>query len=781
MNPTKNNIKPDDAIDFRWFDFSKDNVKKFISGIIIGGIFLIFIFPLIGDYGNLLFPIGRDIILKITVEIIGALFLLLIYLDRSYLPKPSLTLRLFFGFWLIGGVSVIFSSQPQFSLWGNIFRGQGFFSQTHIFILFLVIAGFIKHIGQWKKIFWLTAIIGTAVSLITFFEYIINRNEAQSTLNNPSFLGLYLLFPIFITVSLVFIKENTKRRIILVSMLILQLVGAYLSRSRGTYAGLIVGITVIIIVCKLLPGFRKLSKQIKIISIIVFITGILIGAGLLKSNITAAVSFINNPKAERINSPLIDWFRLEYYQAAVKGIVEKPLTGFGLENFTVAFDRYYRGVLDNQEWENQWSDKTHNIFLEAGVTTGLPGLIAYLGVWLSVFILLIKKIIAHDPKRQPDDQYWMRVGLLSVFSAYLANNQLTIESTTIMAYSAIFLALAVSLHSSEPAGVKDKQVSGSKSWTGQEKMKFGIMTAILLVAVITINNKYNIPELIANYRLNEGEENFSQMDYFAGFNKFEESLAVGNHAVSPYLRHRYGRMAIFYRENALIFGVETDQQTILRAIQLQEENAQNEWPVFTRNWVLAGKLTNILLENSDDSAEKIRLKKQADNYFQQAVDLSSNHGTIYLEWARTDIISGNYSSAETKISRAENINPENGYVWWLRGIIALKTKQNQIAEENISKAQQLGYKTYYPLSFAEMGEIYDQVGEWENSIGIYQAMIQLYPWNINGFLKLATAYSKLGENGKAIEVLQRALPDANSYYQALIKKQITEINQNLDK
>ncbi|MFH0792081.1 MAG: O-antigen ligase family protein, partial [bacterium] len=633
MNPGENNIKPNDAIDFRPFDFSREGIKRMISKVIIGGIVLIFIFPLIGDYGTLLFPIGRDIILRFIVEVIGALFILLIYLDRSYLPKPNLTVWLFLIFWLISGITTILSTQPQFSLWGNIFRGQGFFSQTHIFFLFLIIVGFVKKIKQWEKIIWIAVGVGAIVSIITFFEYVINQNEAQSTLNNPNFLGMYLLFPIFLTVSLILNKENIKWRIILLSALILELVAAYSSNSRGTYGGIIIGFICIIATYKLLPIYRNFSKQIKITTVFLLAIGAVMVIGLLGKEIKAVDSFIKNPKAEQINSRLIDWFRIEYYQAAVKGIMEKPLTGFGLENYTVAFDRYYRGTLDNQEWENQWSDKTHNIFLEVGVTTGLLGLAAYLGIWLSVFILLIKKIIAYKLKQQPDNRYWMTVGLLSVFSAYLTNNQLTIESTTITAYSAIFLALAVFLCRSESIDTRDKRVINSGLWVGQEKVKLGIMAAILLIAVMTINNKYNIPELVANYRLNEGEQFFSQMDYSAGFNKFEDSLRVGNPAVSPYLRYRYGRMAVFYRENALVFSVETDRQTILRAIQLQEENAKNEWPIFTRNWVLAGKLTNILLEKSAEPIEKTQLKNQADSYFKKALELSSNHGIIYLEWA----------------------------------------------------------------------------------------------------------------------------------------------------
>jgi O-antigen ligase/predicted Zn-dependent protease len=775
MDHGKNNLQKKDLMEASWFSVSKNEAISHISKIIAGGIVLILLFPLIGDYGNLLFPIGRDIILRFTVEIIGALFIVLVYLERSYLVRPNITIWLFSLFWLIGGITTITSVQPQFSLWGNIFRGQGFFSQTHIFLLFLIIVGFIKKTKQWEKIIWFSLGVGVAVSVITLVEYIFNQSEAQSTLNNPNFLGMYLLFPIFLTVSLALDKNNFRWRIILFPALVLELVAAYFSNSRGTYLGIIVGLIGVFFVYKLLPIFLRFSKKAKIFLLVFLVAGLAISTSFFRKEIVAVDSFIKNPKAEQINSRLIDWFRIEYYQTAVKGIIEKPFTGFGLENYTVAFDKYYRGTLDNQDWDNQWADKAHNVFLEAGVATGLVGLLVYLGMWLTVFMALIKNIANY---KLPDGRYYMSIGLFGIFSAYLVNNQLTIESTTNAVYSAVFIALAVFLSRGEVKEKQNNTVFKDEPWAGKEKMKTGILLAMLMAAVIALNAKINIPELVANYRVNQGERAFAEMDYYAGFNKFAEALAVNNPAVNSYLRYRYGRMAIMYQENALIFGVEIDRQVILKAIALQEENARKEWPVFTRNWVLAGKLANILLENSGDPAEKIWLKKQADSYFEKALALSPNHGATYLEWARTDIIIGDYLSAEQKISQAENINPKNGYLWWLRGIIAIKLKQNEIAEDCFTKAQLLGYKTLYPLSLAEAGKAYDQAGSWDKSVMVYQKMNNLYSWNINGFLKLADAYHNLGEKEKATGVLQKALPSANAYYQALIREQIIKIDRD---
>ncbi|MFH0791605.1 MAG: hypothetical protein V1905_00065, partial [bacterium] len=121
------------------------------------------------------------------------------------------------------------------------------------------------------------------------------------------------------------------------------------------------------------------------------------------------------------------------------------------------------------------------------------------------------------------------------------------------------------------------------------------------------------------------------------------------------------------------------------------------------------------------------------------------------------------------------------YGWWLKALIAMKTGRNKEATDFITQAQKFGHDIYSPLSIAELGAIYDQIQDWNGSVSAYSVMTQLHSWNINGFIKLATAYHNLGENKKALGVLEQALPNANAYYQTLIKKQITEINQSLDK
>ena len=136
-------------------DFAS-NLEK----IILAGIIFILALPLLGDYGLWLFPIGRDVIFKLSVEFLAILALVfwslknldlfknLKFKIKNFKDPIALSLLLF---WIIMLASTINSVQPDFSLWGNIYKNQALMTWTHYILFFLLLIGFLHDKKHWQS------------------------------------------------------------------------------------------------------------------------------------------------------------------------------------------------------------------------------------------------------------------------------------------------------------------------------------------------------------------------------------------------------------------------------------------------------------------------------------------------------------------------------------------------------------------------------------------------------------------------------------------------------
>ena len=68
-----------------------------------------------------------------------------------------------------------------------------------------------------------------------------------------------------------------------------------------------------------------------------------------------------------------------------KILADRPILGYGPENFAVGFDKYYDPLVPNIKSEGVWWDKAHNIILQTGNEAGILGIIAYLALFIILF------------------------------------------------------------------------------------------------------------------------------------------------------------------------------------------------------------------------------------------------------------------------------------------------------------------------------------------------------------------------------------------------------------
>ncbi|PJA45968.1 hypothetical protein CO174_01220, partial [Candidatus Uhrbacteria bacterium CG_4_9_14_3_um_filter_50_9] len=83
--------------------------------------------------------------------------------------------------------------------------------------------------------------------------------------------------------------------------------------------------------------------------------------------------------------------RFVLWEMAWKGIQERPLLGWGLENFQYVSLEYFNPCLGTEACGNgMWIDRAHNKFLDLLIDSGLIGLFAFLAIHVGVVLTIIK-------------------------------------------------------------------------------------------------------------------------------------------------------------------------------------------------------------------------------------------------------------------------------------------------------------------------------------------------------------------------------------------------------
>jgi O-antigen ligase len=204
-------------------------------------------------------------------------------------------------------------------------------------------------------------------------------------------------------------------RVIVCSIITLLLAAAlYLSFSRGAWLGAVAAIGAMIAFAP-----RRLWIGIGLMAIALALLIGLSNAGLLPAAINERLADagelfqfrdVRGAAINDANYALIE--RLARWQAALNMLTDQPWTGVGFGNYQAMYEQYR---LIN--WPTPLGH-AHNIYLNVAAETGLPGLAAYVFLWVVIFGLTIQTI------RQTNGlQRALAVGLLGAW-VYLSVHNL---------------------------------------------------------------------------------------------------------------------------------------------------------------------------------------------------------------------------------------------------------------------------------------------------------------------------------------------------------------------
>ncbi len=340
-----------------------------------------------------------------------------------------------------------------------------------------------------------------------------------------------------------------------------------------------------------------------------------------------------------------DWFvkqetdvRFIYWNIALKGFRAHPIVGTGPETYSYTYQTYFDPIVMLPSHSGEiWSNKPHNVYVQALSETGILGALGYAALFVGILFSLVR-LYRYDR----DKKFF--VAMMGLFAAYMLNNLIFFDTLT--SYLLLFMIIA-SIVAASP------YTHGAIVNSVWQK----IARYILALGVIIVVGAVVIPQLIKTYRAYE--EFLLPLDQrTAWYQKVEDTSSYGS-ALFLAQRADFTYQSVYYANLQNILQQNTTNKTIVvNAIQGLIDTLQRSFQKYPANEqaeLSMGRLASIkmVILNGPNPASLATMK----NAGQAAIAISPTNPSAYLLLGQEEIYEQNYSAAYATFEQARELEP----------------------------------------------------------------------------------------------------------------------------
>ena len=508
--------------------------------VVRAGVALILLTPLVVSPETIFpFVVGKALYSRSLIEIVFVSWALLFLLNPSWRPPRSRILVLLAAALAVAALSAGFGVSVQRSFWSNYERMQGVVDQAHWFALAVVLVSVLRTGRDWRILLTLNLAVGMAIALMAVAEYYRHpwiyliywppANRVMTTLGNSSFLGAYL--GVNVTIALGFLirsfvpvahpgkasapagEEHGKRsdrsnpprqpRNARFSMLwagrcfwgATALIGLWaltLTASRGPFLGLVSSLAALAALYVFLARTRMVrlaaAGSVGLLGIVVIL--------LLVLSFSPAVSLVDawnvNPLLSRLaDDQSLDTVRerLSTWRVGIRGFLDRPVLGWGPENYIAVWGRH--GFGESIPAMREIYDHSHNKLIEELATKGLSGLLVHLAIWGFTFHIVLRAARDMD-SRERIPVLFAGAALMGYFMQSMTTPDMAVGSLQFILLLAFVAHLETAGCSPVPAAPRDGTARRPRRWpplTGSlgARVSLAAGTIVLAGAGLSVN------------------------------------------------------------------------------------------------------------------------------------------------------------------------------------------------------------------------------------------------------------------------------------------------------
>lgn len=736
--------------------------EKVLKYIIWIGIVAIPFIPLIFD-GSYFFPfiVPKTLLFRIIVEVIFLAFLWLAVLKKEYRPKINLVFVLFFLYLVFISFSSLLANSFSLSFWSNNERSEGILLLLHLFAYLFVLSGFLRRLKDWLFLFEVSFFSSLLVSLIGLGQYLghnwivdsASGARLTSTIGNAGYVAGYLIFNIFFGIILMFFRKNKYLYFYYILGIILQIFITFNTLTRGGIIALAFSLFAFLIYAVF---FRFKTKKIMKVSSLSILLIIIIFTSLVFLN-KDSDWVQKNDILERITSISVESptakNRLVTWEGALQGFKEKPLFGYGYENFYQVFDKYFNPEIYRKAGSVVWFDRAHNIVFDRLITGGLIGLLLYLSMLFAPLFFLWKYFY----KEKKSNEYFIPVIFTLIILAYFIQNLFIFEA--LVTYIPLFMAVAF-LSQFCPSYFDKFSIS---------KKPYLASLTLGIILFLPIFFSFNVIPASINQDFINALIKSKKGEYNDAYDQFIEILDKKTANNQEYRQH-FGDFVV---NMTTIGDVETSWISQATLKGEHEFDTQIEEKPGARNYLMFMRFLNKTYQYDIN-----RLNKSLE-LGEKAIELSPTRPQTYYEIAYSQIYLGKYYNSLGK--RDEGKELFNQAVENMQKAIDL---QDKVIESYINMIMTLfttgrGDEVKAYLDKMDEFDLYYQRDEvlermansavhaerYDWTLYFYKELTEIYPEKPEYWVNLALSYAELEQKDEAIEIAEKVKEFGGDYEQ----------------
>jgi O-antigen ligase len=446
-----------------------NKVLRYIIYVLLGA--SLFVPLIVGDgvnhigipFASMFFPFitGKAFAFRILVELAFGAWVVLACRDKNFRPKISALTVGVTAFTLVALLVDLTGVNPIRSLWSNFERMEGWVTIIHLWAYFIVFTSVMQvhtnsvHNAEktrqlWYRFFNVSFFAAFFVALWGILQLTGHLPIQQSStrldasIGNSEYLAVYMLLNGFLALYMAVVAWG-KRKVsgwIYVVLAFLYFLVLWFTQTRGTTLALIFGLFAALAIFAfvkdkshhtnhtsdghVIPETKStVSLERKIAGGLIILIVVIVG-GFWSIRNTHFVQ--SHETLQRLASISVANPRLQFiWPEAWQGFKEKPILGWGQENFNYVFNQFYNPKAWSQE---QWFDRAHNVFIDWAMNGGIVGF----GTYVALFILALVSVWKSDFNIKE------RAILTSLLIAYAIHNMFVFDN--LASYIMFFLTLS---------------------------------------------------------------------------------------------------------------------------------------------------------------------------------------------------------------------------------------------------------------------------------------------------------------------------------------------------
>lgn len=749
--------------------------KKFWLLPILGSV-LVLAIPLYVD-SDFFFPYIFSKALALRVIVLSSVLLWLLG-HVIYKKKIVIDISIIvFGAYLLWMyVASFFGVNFYFSFWSSIERSEGLLFWTHLFLWYVLIKNLFDTKELWHWAIDIFLIVAQVVAVIGFLQnlgvpFLNTTSEGSriaSTIGNAAFLGGYLLFAFFFSLYLSIQRKALSAKIYYWVIALFDLYIILKTGTRGAFLGLF-GATLIFTIYNALSAR---SRSIRIASagvmlVIVILAGSLIA---LKDEPWMENSYILNRITTISLSDYTAQTRLWTWESAWQGFLERPLLGYGQENFYTVANKYFNPQIFRDSGSQIWFDRAHNVYLDHLLTGGIIGLLLYLAV---LIYPLGRFALQHLFPQRGNEVALQNIGhkvrVLSMLGLFIQRifpkhgaesvwhniaNQLLVLSMFAFFIQGIFVFESLPVY-------------------------LGFFIVIGFMSFLTQGKSFQLPRVASVALLAVMVVAYVPIMYYTNYREYKANRIVIDgirlQAASPQQAFSMIRDGIEYNSAGV-------QEYRLRLAEFVAGLIQNQriGPSETLAYVtyVDGELLKRIDANPHDAASYLLLARhynysyvldperlyKVEEVVRKGLELSPTRPQFYSELGYANLYIAKQLRGEGKIEEADAYNEKmiesfdkaiqlndtvaESYINMI--IVLLASDQREKVQEYFDAMDEKGliYKTESVLQRMANAAVAGNSYDW--SVRLYTMLIELQPNNPQYLIGVALSYANLGKNEEAI-------------------------------